>query len=121
MRCIAGKRKASKAASKAPPQAKKAAGSRAKSAKEASPSEQGGSDVEVGLSEAEEEKPQASSSSLQAAGENSLHSCMGSSAMWVCFQSRHGYDGQEQCNSVAAVANPPASYNNVLDAFCSCC
>lgn len=93
MRCIAGKRKASKAASEAPPQAKKAAGSRAKSAKEASPSEQGGSDVEVSLSEAEEEKPQPSSSSHQATGGNLIAFLHAVSALWVCFQHRDGYDG----------------------------
>ena len=76
VKCIAGTNKASKAASKTPPKAKKAASPRKKPVKEASPPKQALSDVEVSLSEAEEDKLQASSSSLEAAGNISPQSCL---------------------------------------------
>lgn len=76
VQCMPGTNKASKAASKAPPKARKAASPRKKPAKEASSPKQGTSDVEVSLSDAEGDQPQASSSSLEAAGDISLQSCM---------------------------------------------
>ena len=73
--CMAGTTKASKAGSKAPPKAKKAASPRKKPAKQASPPKLEPSDVELSLSDAEEDKPQASSSSLEAAGDTIPQSC----------------------------------------------
>lgn len=72
---MAGTTKASKAGSEAPPKAKKAASPRKKPAKAASPPKQGPSDVELSLSDAED-KAQASSSSLEAAGDISPQPCM---------------------------------------------